>query len=98
MIFQVDSGTSMPLISPSEPAAPAMMYTSRRGRFEERCGYHDGLMRDRGEAFEHRRFNPFGSLHFRFGGGDYREGIRSGCDYGHRRSADDYGHRYGRGY
>ncbi len=71
---------------------------SRRERFEERRGYHDGLMRDRGESFEHRRFNPFGSPRFRFGGGDYREGIRSGCDQGHRRFADDYGHRYGRGY
>ena len=71
---------------------------NHRERFEERRGYHDGLMRDREDAFEHRRFNRFGYPRYRFGGGEYREGLRSECDHGHRRFADDYGHRYGRGY
>ena len=55
----------------------------RRERFEERRDYRGGLIRGRGDAFEHRRFN---------------EEFRGGYDHPHRRFADDYGHRYGRGY
>src|SRR5215470_15611408 len=71
---------------------------NRRERFEERRGYHDGLIRGREDALEHRRFNPFGHPRFRFGSSDYREGFRSGYARAYRRFADDYGRRYGRGY
>ena len=67
-------------------------------RFEERSGFRDGLMRGREDALEHRRFNPFRYPRFRFGGGDYREGFRSGYARAYRRFADDYGYRFGRGY
>ena len=70
---------------------------SRWGRFEERRGYRDGLIRGREDALEHRRFNPFGHPRFRFGGSDYREAFRSGYARAYRRFADDYGYRYGRG-
>src|SRR6266508_2548885 len=71
---------------------------SRWGRFEERRGYRDGLIRGREDALEHRRFNPFGHPRFRFGASDYREAFRSGYARAYRRFADDYGYRYGRGY
>src|SRR5262249_52319303 len=71
---------------------------SRWGRFEERRGYRDGLIRGREDALEHRRFNPFGHARFRFGSSDYREAFRSGYARAYRRFADDYGYRYGRGY
>src|SRR5262252_1072016 len=71
---------------------------NRWERFEERRGYHDGLMRGREDALEHRRFNPFGYPRFRFGGSDYREAFRSGYARAYRRFADDYGRRYGSGY
>jgi hypothetical protein len=70
----------------------------RWGRFEERRGYRDGLIRGREDAIEHRRFNPFGHPRFRFGDSDYREAFRSGYARAYRRFADDYGYRYGRGH
>jgi hypothetical protein len=63
---------------------------NRRERFQERRGYHDGLIRGREEALEHRRFNRFG--------GDYRDGFRGGYVREHRRFADNCGRRYRRGY
>jgi hypothetical protein len=60
---------------------------SRWGRFEERRGYRDGLIRGREDALEHRRFNPFGHPRFRFGASDYREAFRSGYARAYRRSA-----------
>jgi hypothetical protein len=71
---------------------------SRWGRFDERRGYRDGLIRGREDALEHRRFNPFGHYRFRFGNSDYREAFRSGYARAYRRFADDYGYRYGRGH
>ena len=71
---------------------------SRWGRFEERRGYRDGLIRGREDALDHRRFNPFGHPRFRFGSSDYREAFRSGYARAYRRFADDYGYRNGRGY
>jgi hypothetical protein len=70
---------------------------SRWGRFDERRGYRDGLIRGREDALEHRRFNPFGHPRFRFGDSDYREAFRSGYARAYRRFADDYDYRYGRG-
>src|SRR5215510_7784184 len=71
---------------------------NRRERFEERRGFREGLIEGREDAFQGRRFNPFGCERFRFGSSDYRQGFRMGYAQAYRRFADNYRYRYGRGY
>jgi Ni/Co efflux regulator RcnB len=66
---------------------------NRRERFEERRGFRDGLIEGREDAYQGRRFNPFGCERFRFGSSDYRQGFRMGSARAYRRGAYRDGYR-----
>jgi len=71
---------------------------TRRELFQEQRGFNDGLIMGRQDAFERRRFNPFGSIRYRFGSFDYRQGFQKGYAQAYRQFAFNRGFRYGRGY
>ena len=71
---------------------------NRRERFDERRGFRDGLIEGREDAYQGRRFNPFGCERFRFGGVDYRQGFRTGYAQAYRQAAYRNGQYRQRGY
>jgi hypothetical protein len=70
---------------------------NRRERMEERKGFNQGLIMGRRDAIMHRRFNPFGSIRYRLGGFDYRQGFQKGYAQAYRQFAFNRGRHFGRG-
>ncbi len=69
---------------------------TRRERIEEQRGFNSGLIAGRQDAFAHRRFNPFGSIRYRFGSFDFRQGFQRGYAQSYRQFDNYRGNRFGR--